>query len=91
MPPPWILALVAAVAALPACLGAEQTAACQQFVACVRELDGRDRQTTDAIRFEPDGDCWGGPTIAELCDHACTRGLEPLRATAPPLACLVTP
>lgn len=83
--------LLAALAALGGCLGAEQTEACRAFVACTRALDARDGQTTDAARFEADGACWSGPVIAELCDQACTRGVEWLREVEPDLVCEVTP
>jgi hypothetical protein len=86
-----LLIIVAAAAASAGCLGAEQTQACKEFVACVRELDARDGETTDAVRFEADGACWSGPTIAELCDRACVRGIEVLRADDPTLTCEVLP
>lgn len=76
---------------LGGCLGAEQTEACRAYVACVRALDARDGVVTDADRFEADGACWGGPTIAELCDHACVRGLDTLRAEVPALGCEAVP
>lgn len=53
-----------------------QTPACERYVAC---LDARDEQrgtTTDMLRFEAEGDCWGSPAGADLCDRACSNGLS---------------
>ena len=81
------IGLVAMIAASAACGRAPQSEACRTYVACVRALDVRDGLTTDAVRFEPDGDCWGGEKIADVCDRACTRGLALVREAAPGLAC----
>lgn len=86
-----LLAALAPLAALASCADTEPTASCKAFVACVRALDARDGQTTDARRFEAGGACWDGPAGADACDHACAAGLVELRATAPDLACEVAP
>ena len=65
-----------------------QAAACQHFVACVKELDAQRSMSTNVVRFEASGGCWGSPEGAELCTKACTRGLEVIRRAAPvPAGC----
>jgi len=85
------IAALGAAAALAGCGRVNQSASCREFVACVRAQDAVDGVTTDATRFEPDGDCWGGPDIAELCDRSCVHGTAQLRADHSTLACAVTP
>ena len=52
-----------------------QTPACAAYVACVEATDAARGTSTDLLRFQPGGDCWGSPAGAELCDHACDNGL----------------
>lgn len=58
-----------------ACTEVVQTPACADYVACVQATDASRNTTTDVLRFQPEGDCWGTPAGAELCDRACTNGL----------------
>lgn len=68
---------------LLACAEVVQTPACAEFVACVEATDAARGATTDVVRFQPDGDCWGSPAGAELCDHACVNGLPVHKARFP--------
>ncbi len=52
-----------------------QSAACAHFVACVRALDQQRGRTTNLVRFEADGPCWGSEAGARLCTESCERGL----------------
>lgn len=76
-----------------ACGREPQSAACAQFVGCVRALDAQDGRRTNTLRFEENGGCWGGPAGAKLCTDACVRGLEVARreATAPAACAAVAP
>lgn len=67
------------------CAEVTQTPACSSFVACVGARDEASGATTDVVRFEPNGDCWGTPAGADLCDRACENGLAWLRETEPNL------
>lgn len=58
-----------------------QTAECQQFLACVAELDAARGTATDVARFEAEGGCWGSAEGAKLCTDACARGVEWLQRT----------
>lgn len=81
-------------ACLEACGGEPQSTECRQFVACVRALDAQDGRTTNTLRFEPAGPCWGGAAGAKLCTDSCVRGLAYIRrAATTPMACAagVTP
>lgn len=60
-----------------------QTPACAEFVACVEATDASRGTTTDVVRFQPGGDCWGSPAGSELCDHACVNGLPIQKARFP--------
>lgn len=60
---------------LLACAEVVQTPACAAFVSCVRASDAAQGITTDLARFEPEGECWGTPAGADLCDRACVNGL----------------
>jgi len=60
---------------LIACAEVVQTPACAQFVACVQANDEMRGTSTDLLRFEPGGDCWGTPAGSDLCDRACVNGL----------------
>lgn len=70
------------------CGPVEQTGSCRSFVACVEELDVARGTSTDAERYLPDGACWGGEKIAELCDRSCIKGLTLLGTQQPSLGCL---
>ena len=74
---------------LLACAEVAQTPACASFVACVAARDAEQGATTDVLRFEPSGACWGSPAGADLCDRSCENGLAWLRDTEPnpPEAC----
>lgn len=61
------------------CAEVEQSASCEEYVACIRAQDAVSGVETDLNRFEDDGDCWGNPEGAALCDRACTNGLEWMR------------
>lgn len=52
-----------------------QTPDCAAFVACVEATDAARGTSTDLLRFEPEGDCWGSEAGAEICDRACANGL----------------
>lgn len=68
-----------------------QTTTCAAYVACVQARDQVLGIETDLLRFEPQGDCWGGSEDgAALCDRACSGGLEWLRESYEdlPEACL---
>jgi hypothetical protein len=60
-----------------------QTPACAEFVACVEATDVTRSTSTDVVRFQPDGDCWGSAAGADLCDHACSNGLTFHKARFP--------
>lgn len=72
-----------------ACAEVTQTPACAQYVACVEAKDAAAGTTTDLVRFQPQGECWGSPAGADLCDRACVNGLEfeRSRTTDAPDAC----
>lgn len=53
-----------------------QSEACAAYVSCVAAIDAARGTETDVVRYTPDGDCWGSPPGAELCDESCTRGLD---------------
>lgn len=57
----------------------EPTPDCAQFVACTTARDAQLGITTDLVRFQPGGACWGNPEIAALCDRGCTSGMAWLR------------
>lgn len=78
-------ALALAAGAL-GCTDYGQTEACGKFVACVRAIDQGRGTTTNLARFEPSGGCWGGKPGTELCDGACSRGLDYLRRSEPALS-----
>jgi hypothetical protein len=80
-----LLLLLACATAVP------QTDACASYVACVQATDAARATTTDVLRFDAGGDCWGGPAGAELCDRACIRGLELHAARFPEQAEACTP
>lgn len=67
----------------------EQAPACARYTECIRALDERSGQPTDLDRFDPGGACWGSEQGAELCEHACERGLrwEAERRDDPPQEC----
>lgn len=67
------------------CAEVTQTPACASFVACVGARDAARGATTDVVRFEPAGECWGTPAGADLCDRACVNGLAWLRESEPDL------
>lgn len=75
---PLKLLLAALACATFACSGdaPEQSDACAQYVSCLQVRDARLGITTNAVRFEGGGDCWGSEAGAHLCDTACSRGLE---------------
>ena len=52
------------------CAEVEQSASCEEYVACIRAQDAVSGVETDLERFEADGDCWGNPEGAALCDRA---------------------
>lgn len=60
---------------LLACAEVTQTPACERYVACLDARDAARGTTTDMLRFEAAGDCWGTPAGADLCDRACANGL----------------
>lgn len=62
-----------------------QSAACVAYVGCVEAIDLARGGTTNLARFEAGGDCWGSPLAGELCDRACTSGLEFLQERQPAL------
>jgi hypothetical protein len=57
------------------CAEVSQTPTCEEYVACLGARDEARGTTTDMLRFEAQGDCWGSPAGADLCDRACTNGL----------------
>lgn len=63
----------------------EQRAACASFVTCLAARDARDGTSTDVARYLPEGDCWGGDTIADLCERSCESGLSFLAEREPDL------
>lgn len=75
---------------LLACTEVVQTPACAAFVACVGARDAARASSSDVVRFEPGGECWGTPAGADLCDRACENGLAWLRESEPdlPEACV---
>lgn len=80
------LRLLWAAALLSACADTAQTQACQDYVACQQAIDAQLSQETDLLRFEADGECWGGIEAgAQLCDRSCVKGLEFLRERQPDL------
>lgn len=93
MRPPSLPIALLLCGLLPACGREPQSAACAQFVDCVRALDTQDGRRTNTLRFEPNGGCWGGAAGARLCTDACVRGLEVARraATVPTACAAVTP
>ena len=55
-------------------------------MACQQAIDAQLGQETDLLRFEADGECWGGIEAgAQLCDRSCVKGLEFLRERQPDL------
>lgn len=68
------------------CAEVVQTPACAAFVSCVRATDAAQGVTTDVVRFEPAGECWGTPAGADLCDRACVNGLDFHRRRFPDVA-----
>jgi hypothetical protein len=68
-----------------------QAESCRRFVECVRAQDAQRGMSTNLVRFEPGGGCWGGPEGAHLCEQSCTRGLEVLRRHNPALPATCTP
>ena len=71
----------ALVALLSSCGPVEQTESCQAFVTCVEARDAVRSTTTNVDRFAAGGACWGGEEGAHLCDTACSRGMEWIRAS----------
>jgi hypothetical protein len=67
-------------------LPVDQRPSCARYVECLAARDDRDGTSTDVKRFLPDGDCWGNATGADLCDRACTAGLDWLAEREPDLA-----
>ena len=57
----------------------EQRTACAEYVSCIAARDGLRGSTTNVHRFEADGDCWGSPEGADLCETSCVNGLAFLR------------
>ena len=58
------------------CGSVEQSGACATYVQCLSERDQALGVSTNALRFEAGGACWGSHEGAELCTTACERGLE---------------
>lgn len=79
-------AALALAAGAGGCADYGQTETCGKFVACVRAIDLTRGTTTNLARFEASGGCWGGKPGTELCDGACSRGLEHLRRAEPALS-----
>lgn len=73
--------ILGAALLLAGCGRVTQSEACQQFIACVSELDTARGTATDVERFTAEGGCWGSPEGARLCTDACTRGVEWLQRT----------
>lgn len=73
--------LSATIALLVGACGApiEPTPDCDAFVACTTARDVQLGITTDVVRFQPGGACWGNPEIADLCDRGCRSGMAWLR------------
>lgn len=63
--------------------------ACGAYVDCVRALDASEGVATDVERYLPEGACWGGDELADLCERSCENGLTWLRTHAAdlPAAC----
>lgn len=72
-----------------ACAEVSQTDACARYVACIQAKDTDAGTTTDVVRFQPEGECWGTPAGADLCDRSCVNGLafERTRAADAPAEC----
>lgn len=85
------LALAFVVSWLAGCGGrVPQAPVCERFVQCIGKLDAQRGTSTNVVRYQPEGGCWGSALSAELCTPSCERGLEVLeRAYA--LGCEVTP
>jgi hypothetical protein len=63
----------------------DQSAACAQYVRCIRAVDAANSQTTDLDRYDEGGACWGGEKIGELCTTSCGRALDRMRQREPAL------
>jgi hypothetical protein len=74
-------AVVLAAALVSGCLGGpvSQSVECTRYVACIRALDAAQGLTTNLVRFEADGACWGNGEISQLCTTGCSRALERMR------------
>lgn len=74
-----------------ACADVSQSPACATYVSCVEARDAARGSSTDLLRFQPDGECWGTPAGADLCDRACTNGLAWLQESETDLPEVCTP
>lgn len=57
-----------------------QSEACAAYIDCIAAVDAARGTNTDVVRYTEDGDCWGSPPGAELCDESCVEGLAWMQA-----------
>lgn len=67
------------------CGRVDQSPECRAFVECVAKLDAQTGRSTDVLRFEAEGPCWGSEAGADLCTRSCARGIEVLLQQHPAL------
>jgi hypothetical protein len=76
--PAFLLLLAACTRPSPDYVGAnEQSAICQQYLACAAGADPAVFTTLVPV-YGPDGSCWSDATLAASCTLACARGVTDL-------------
>lgn len=86
-----LYALVLTIGFVAACAEVKQGEHCAAYVECLTARDEQRGTSTDMVRFEEGGACWGSTEGAKHCERACEGGLKWLRETDPNMPSVCSP